>query len=399
MPLTAARLILPVLAVLLSMGTPATAQVFTDRFDGGMNSTDPAARQNWAAFTGDGEATMTFARENGQGVVRVDATGDRRGIWWAVIKRSISQSIGRRDFARSHRELHVEARVRSRTAPRRLNLSVNHTRTTDFHANLAEFDLPDTEWHLIAFTTHGFDAGAGDEVFAQLALIDWGIDRFEVDIDWFTVTLVDPRRAPPDRGEPLPYRPSIAPPESFRSSVAAAADATLDMAYPTVNFRDWTDMTAGGGERLLSTSGSQMIVLRFDLTAWRGREPDGWGVLELTTHNVARAPTDLEEFGYLRAAEILGGEPGWRREAVTLDSFLAGRPRREVLGQMFMDTPPVEARGAVTRIGVSPPVLRRLLSGQAKGIAIQAQGAVNAAFFSAVARDPAARPVLRFNVK
>jgi hypothetical protein len=387
------------LALALSLATPATAQVFADRFDGQPEALDPAARSNWAAFTGDGEATISFTKADGQGAVRVDATHDRRGIWWAIIKRSISDAIGRRDFRRSRRELHVEARVRSRTAPRRLNLSVNHTRTTDFHANLAEFDLADTEWHTLAFTTHGFDAGAGDEVFAQLALIDWGIDRFEVDVDWFTVTVVDPRRAPPDQGEPLPYRPPLAPAGALRNAAPAVADATLDTAYPNVNFRDWTDRTAGGGERLLSTSGSQLIALRFDLTRWQGREPDGWGVLELTTQNVSRAPTDLEEFGYLRVVEILGGDPSWRREAVTLDSFLAGRPRAEVLGQMFMDTPPVEQRGGRTRINVSPPVMRRLLSGRSKGIAIYAQGAVNATFLSSVARDPAARPVLRFNVK
>jgi hypothetical protein len=389
--------VLLALAALLS--TPATAQVFSDRFDSGSAVSDPTSRKNWTAFTGDGEATMTFTREDGQGIVRVDATHDRRGIWWAVIKRSISDAIGRRDFRRSGRELHVEARVRSRTAPRRLNLSVNHTRSTDFHANLAEFDLPDTEWHTIAFTTHGFEAQAQDEVFAQLALIDWGIDRFEVDVDWFEVSVVDPRRAPPDQGEPLPYRPPLAAAEGFRNSVDAAADATLDTAYPMVNFRDWADMSSGGAERLLSTSGSQLIVLRFDLSAWRGREPDGWGVLELTTENVARAPTDLEEFGYLRTVEILGGEADWRRETVTLDSFLAGKPRSAVLGQMFMDTPPADARGGRTRIGVSPPVLRRLLSGQAKGIAIYAQGAVNATFRSSLATDPAARPILRFNVK
>ncbi|HEX8412739.1 MAG TPA: hypothetical protein VF637_02475, partial [Sphingomicrobium sp.] len=372
---------------------PAVAQGFNDQFDRGVITNDPTGRKNWTWFTGDGQATMTLSQENGLGVVQVDATHDQRGIWWALIKRSISAQIDVRELARADRELHIEARVRSRTAPRRVNLSVNHTRTTDFHHNLAEFDLPDTGWHTIAFTTRGFDARQGDEVFAQMALVDWGLDRFQVDIDWFKVTVVDPRRAPPDQGEPLPYRPPIAAAASFSNTVLATADATLDTAYPSVNFSGWVNMTTGAKEPLLATSGSQLIVLRFDLSAWRGRAPDGWGVLELTTESVARAPTDLEEFGYLRAAEILGGAPIWRRDTVTLDSFLAGRPRAAVLGQMFMDTPPAEARGAKTRIHVSPPVMRRLLSGEAKGIAIYAQGAVNASFFSTRASQPVNRPV------
>ena len=388
-----------VLAFAMLIAAPAVAQGFNDQFDRGPIANDPTGRKNWTWFTGDGQATMTFTQDKGLGVVQVDATHDQRGIWWALIKRSISADIDGRELARPDRELHIEARVRSRTAARRVNLSVNHTRTTDFHDNLAEFDLPDTSWHTLAFTTHGFDAGPGDEVFAQLALIDWGLDRFQVDIDWFKVTVVDPRRAPPDQGEPMPYRPPITPAASFSNAIVATADATLDTAYPSVNFSGWVNMTTGAREPLLATSGSQLIVLRFDLSAWRGQTPNGWGVLELTTESVARAPTDLEEFGYLRAAEILGGAPAWKRETVTLDSFLDGRTRAEVLGQMFMDTPPAEARGAKTRIHVSPAVMRRLLSGEAKGIAIYAQGAVNASFFSTQASLPADRPVLRFNVR
>jgi hypothetical protein len=393
------RTMLPLLAALSAASAAARPRQFIDTFDHGPIASDPAARKGWASFTGDGEATMTFAQEAGAGVIRVDATHDRRGIWWALIKHSISADIDGKALARPDRELRIEARVRSRTAPRRVNLSVNHTRTTDYDSNLAEFDLPDTDWHVIGFTTHGFDAQPRDEVFAQLALMDWGLDRYEVDVDYFKVTLVDRRAAPPDQGEPMLYRPPIPSLSSFRTSVPVAQDAIVDAAYPWVNFRAWRDMSSTDPSPTLSISGTQMIVLRFDLSAFKGRTPDGWGLLELTTENIGWAPTDLEEFGYLRVAEILGGDPTWRRDSVTLESLLADRPRSEVLGQMMMDVPPNFQRGGKTLIRVTPPVLARLLSGRTKGLAIYAQGAVNGSFYSQAATDPAKRPVLHVNFK
>lgn len=378
---------------------PVSAQEFVDRFDRGSLAVDPQARRGWAFFTGDGEATMTFSQRDGVGVVAVDATHDRRGIWWALIKRSVSASIDGRVLARPNTELRVEARVRSHTPARRVNLSVNHTRTTDFHSGLAEFDLPDTEWHVISFTTKDFDAQPRDEVFAQLALMDWGLDRFQVDIDYFKVSIVYPRGAPPDQGEPLPYRPTVGPLSAYAHAVPVAEDAIVDAAYPWVNFAKWTDMSAGDKQPLVAISGSQTTILRFDLSALHNRKPKGWGVLEITTENVGWAPNDLEEFGYLRVAEILEGDPAWRRDSVTEESFLAGKPRGAVLGQMFEDIPPSFAKGSKTLIQVSPPVLERLLSGRSKGIAIYAQGAVNAAFYSGRAVDPSMRPTLYFDVQ
>ena len=59
----------------------ATAQ-FRDDFDS--VAIDQDARTGWAFFTGDGTATMDF-RPGGEGYasILVDATTDRRGIWWA----------------------------------------------------------------------------------------------------------------------------------------------------------------------------------------------------------------------------------------------------------------------------------------------------------------------------
>jgi len=170
-------------------------------------------------------------------------------------------------------------------------------------------------------------------------------------------------------------------------------------AYPDVNFANWADMSGGTPAPALSVSGTQMIVLRPDLSAYRGRKAAGWGVLELTTESGQWAPTELEEFGYLRAMEILGGDPAWERGKVTRDSLLAGQPESAVIGQMFIDVPPNLQRGGKTYVLVSPPVLDRLISGRTKGIAIIAQGAVNASFASSAAADPAKRPKLHFSLR
>lgn len=359
---------------------------------------DPQARAGWAAFTGDGEAELSLAAEDGHAVMTVDARSDRRGIWWAVIKRSVSPFVDRQALARPDRELRVEARVRSHVAPRRINLSFNHSRTTDFHANLAEYDLGDTDWHVISLTTHGFDARPEDEIFVQLAMIDWGIDLFRLDVDYVKVEVVDPAAAGPDLGNPLPYRPSLPPLASFDRQIPAAEDAVIDSAWPEVNFGRWAAMGAGAPEPALTLGGSRIVILRWDLSAFRGRTPAGWGALALTTRNVQWAATDLEEFGYLRVAEILDGDPAWERDTVTRESFLAGRAPSQAIGQMIVDVQPSFEPGSRTVVPISPPVLERLISGRSRGLAIYAQGAVDATFVSGKA-DESAGPVLYFDLE
>ena len=98
-------------------------------------------------------------------------------------------------------ELRIEARIRVSHAPRRVNLHLNTQRTTDFHSHLMEFDIPDSEtWHTISMTTRDFPAVPGDTVFGQMALIDWGLEKYRVDVDYFKVDIVDVARAGPDNG-------------------------------------------------------------------------------------------------------------------------------------------------------------------------------------------------------
>lgn len=385
--------------LLLAVPAPLSARGFLEQFDGATLATDSLGRSGWAALTGDGEAKVALAQREGHATMTVDARSDRRGIWWAVIKRSVTPFIDPRALARPDRELRVEARVRSRIAPRRVNMSFNHSRTTDFHANLMEYDLPDTGWHVISLTTRGFDARPDDEIFVQLAMIDWGTDRFELDIDYIEVEVVDPANSGPDKGEPLPYRPPLPPLSSFSESVAPIEDGMIDSVHPTVNFRAWADLSDGDASPAMSIGGTQAVILRWDPASWRGREPHGWAALELTTESVQWAPTGLEEFGFLRVAEILGGDPGWERDTVTEENLLQGKRRSDVFGQMIVDIQPAFASGGKTVVAISPPVLRRLISGRTKGLVIYPQGAVNATFHSVRSPDEASRPRLHFNVK
>ncbi len=181
----------------------------------------------WTFLTGDGAAVMDFAQAGGLGRVRVDATRDTSNIWWALIKRNVAPYLDLSRLGRG-RELRATVRVRASAAPRRVNLHFNTQRTTDFHTHLMEFDLPDTLWHTLSMTTHGFEAYPGDTVHAQLALMDWGIGRWGVDIDWYRVDVVDPDSVGPDLGEPIPYRPPVPDPASFAEHLAAAETATID---------------------------------------------------------------------------------------------------------------------------------------------------------------------------
>jgi hypothetical protein len=170
--------------------------------------------------------------------VVVDATRDQRGIWWALIKRRVSGSLDLALLERPGYELRIEARVRTSHAPRRVNLHLNTQRTTDFHSHLMEFDLPEAgTWQTVSMTTRDFDARPGDTVFGQLALMDWGRDRYRVDVDYFKVDVVAAATAEPDVGEAVPYHPPIPDPGAFVHSVPAVAAAVVDRRHPDVNLR------------------------------------------------------------------------------------------------------------------------------------------------------------------
>ena len=358
------------------------------------------ALENWRVASGSGDlianSTVTLTQQNGIGLFKIDATKDRRNIWWAIMNCEITGSIDRSMLGKPGKAIRIEAKVRL-PKPRRFNMSLNHTSTTDYHDDLAEFDIDDSDWHVVSYTNDDFGAKPSDRVYMQLAVMDAGREVITVEVDYIKVTIVDAASAAPDLGDPLPYRPPLGGPETFAQAMHVTEDAIIDSEYPWVNFSKWHDASADS-KPLLSVSGTQTSILRWDFSKLAGKTPKGWGLLVLTTHNVHFAPSDLEEFGYIRLVEIKDGDPSWTREKVTYESLLEGKPVSEVIHpQLIMDTPPELKQGAKTIIPVSPAVMKRLLSGKTKGLAIYSQGAVNASFASNEADDKNDRPTLFLN--
>ena len=199
----------------LVLGAPLAAQ-FRDDFDGPVLAKDPAGANGWGFVTGEGRAVMDFVQGPGFATITVDATKDRRNVWWAFIIRRVSGALDLALLEKPGHELRIEARIRTDHAPRRVNLHLNTQKTTDFHSHLMEYDLAEAgTWYTISMTTRGFEAGPGDTVNAQMALMDWGLGRYRVDVDYFKVDVVDAAKAGPDLGAPIPYHPPVADPASF----------------------------------------------------------------------------------------------------------------------------------------------------------------------------------------
>ena len=369
------------LLVVLATGS-AEAQ-FLDNFDVSEIRADPTGVGGWSYFAGDGEATIDFRGTNeGYASILVDATRDRRNIWWALIKRRVSAVLDLEQLCQPGWELRVEARIRSSHAPRRVNLHVNTQRTTDFHSHLMEFDIPEAErWHTISMTTRDFPVEPGDTVFAQIALMDWGHGRYRVDVDYFKVDVVEAARAGPDLGEPLPYHPPTADPGGFRYRAAAAESALIDFANPDTNLGEWSVLEEGSRRPLLTVSGTTWVILRWDLEPFRSRRVAESGLLELTTHSVERNADEMKDFGLVRVVEILDGDPEWRRNTVTVNGLLQAEAVEEVFNpQMIVDWPVDERRGATTRFTIPRPVLQRLVDGRTRGLAIMPLGSIVASF-------------------
>jgi hypothetical protein len=386
------------LVAMLAAATPAAAQ-FRDDFD--RVKTDPAGKTGWRFRTGDGKATMQV-RQGGKGYASllVDATADRRGIWWALFNREVSKEMDLGRLEKPGHEVRIEARIRVSHAPRRVNLQIQTQRTTDYHSHLMEYDIPQAEtWHTISMTTHGFDAGPGDTLIGHMAIFDWGLAKYRVDVDYVQVDIVESATAGPDLGGPIPYHPPIADPKSFAHEVPVIADGMLDLVNTDVNLNDWTMRDGDRKVRVLTVDGTHHAILRWDLKAFAGQTVAASGLLELTTHSVARKAEDVPDFGLLRVVEILGGDPAWDPSTVTTDSFRRGAALQQVLNtQMVIDGAAAPGDGAKTYLTIPVPVLQRLVDGKTYGLAIQALGALSASVYALENDDGGNGARLRFNV-
>jgi hypothetical protein len=373
--------------VLTSITFSLPAQ-FIDHFDG------DGAPEGWVFDTGDGRATIDFKQKNGIATLYVDATRDQMNIWWALTRRRIS-GLDMRKLIRPEYELRVEARIRVSHAPRRVNLHVNHQRTTDFHSHLMEFDIPDTlNWHTISMTTRDFDTQSGDSINAHLALMDWGLGKYRVDFDYFRVDVVNRNTVEKDMGMPLPYHPPLADPSTFSLHVDAAHDAVIDKAFPEKNFNDWSVYGRS------NDSGTQFVILRWDLRALKGKKVKRAGLLELSPHSVQRSTAFRKDFGMIRITEILAGDPAWNDEEVTYDNLKGSQRIDHVINtQMIIDDSVTWNAESKVLFTISQPVLQRLIDGKTKGIAILPLGAVNASFYTRENTNTALRPRLHLEVE
>ena len=356
---------------------------FRDDFD--PLRTDPSGKGGWRFRTGEGEATMALEqREPGVASVLVDATADRRNVWWAFIQREVREGLDLSLLARPGWEVRIEARIRSSHAPRRVNLQVQTQRTTDYHSHLMEFDIPDAgEWQTISMTTRDFDARPGDTLIAHMALMDWGRSTYRVDVEYVDLRIVEVSDAGPDRGAAVPYHPPLRDPRTFRMDVPVVADSTIDLDEPAVALGDWSTRGASGLVPLLAVGGSRCAILRWDLGAHAGRRVNGSGLLVLTTRSVHRKAEEIPDRGLLRVVEILGGDPSWEERTVTAASFLRDEPIDAALNpQMIIDWPAADADGARTLLTIPQPVLQRLIDGRTRGIAVTALGPLSAALYA-----------------
>jgi hypothetical protein len=385
-------------SALLILGVPLAAQ-FRDDFT--TLRKDPAGASGWGTQTGEGRVVMDILPGSGLATVAVDATQDRRGVWWAVIVRQVQGTLDLARLARPGFELRAEARVRTDTAPRRVNLSFNTQKTTDFHSHLMEYDLAETgRWYTISLTTHGFEAGPGDTVNVQMALMDWGLGRYRVDVDYFRVDVVEAGKAGPDLGPPIPYHPPVADPDSFALSVPAAADLTVDLAEPDVNLNDWTVTDASGRAAAIAVGGTRLALLRWDFGRLAGKRVAGPGLLQLTTRALGRPAADHPDFALLRVVETIGGEPGWDEKSATWTGIARGAPRELVLDpQMIIDWPVTPGDGGKTYLTIPAVVLQRLLDGRTLGIALTPLGSLEASFYSREERGGSSAARLLFNVQ
>jgi hypothetical protein len=391
-----------IILILIVLTSGISQAQFVDNFDN-------KKIDGWFFFTGDGHATMDFVQKDGYATIVVDGRKDKDNCYWTLIKRDVTASLDMNKFKDPSYQLRVEAKVRLHNAPRRVNMMINTQRTTNFHIDLMEFDIPDTtDWHVISMTTKKFDVVPTDTVYVQLCVTDYGLDKYYVDLDYYRADIVNVNEAGPDKGVLVPYHPPIPDVNAFSNHIGVTQDCLINTDYPNINFNDWSVKEKEGDARILTINGNQWAILRWDFEIYKNMKAEGAGLLELTTQSVTKGGNYIEaygqdfgeEFGKVRVIEILGGDPGWDQNKVTYNNLTQGKDYADVFNtQMIYDTELSEERGGKNFITISRPVLQRLIDGKTKGLLIRPLGAIDASFYASENKTGAEGPKLHFNVE
>lgn len=365
------KLLLHIVSILFFISSYVFSQ-FVDNFN------SPSI--DWTYFGGDGNVEMDFRIENGAGELNVDASEDVNNIWWALIKKNITTNIDLALLSQDEYELRIEAKLKVSHAPKRLNLHFNTLRTTDFHSNLMEYEIQDTNnWHIISMTTNGFDAIVGDSTYVQLALMDWGSDNYEVLVDYIKVDVIHKNLTEKDLGNIVPYHPTIPSVEKFNSNIKASNVATISTVHTNENFSQWQNHSNSTNENVVSVSSDQIIIMKWDSSDFRGMTIQENGLLELTLHSFQTGRFSLEELGQVRLVEIFDGNPKWEENTVTFNNFTNEKKLDEVFNsQHIYDLDLSSQSGSKKYFTVSKFVLNRIISSETIGLALKALGPINA---------------------
>lgn len=362
--------------------------------------------EDWFFFPGDGTPTMDFIQKDGYATVFVDGSTDKHNVYWTILKRDIAEYVDLKKLKDPDYELRVEAKVRIHNPPHRVNFMVNTQRTTVYHHDLLEFDLPDTNWHVISMVTNNLDAVPGDSLYVQFSVTDFGLRQYEVDLDYFKADIINIKKDWPTSPLAVPYHPPIPELSTFTHQLEVTRDALINSYFPEVNFNDWHVREKDNEARILTINENQWAVLRWDLEAYKNSKADGAGVFEFTTYSVPYGGNYMEayekgygeEFPRVRVIEILGGDADWDQETVTYDKLIEGKDYEEVFNtQMIYDTQMEEVHGSKNLITISQPVLQRLLDGTTKGLLIRPLGAIDPSFYASEDKNGDG-PKLYFNV-
>jgi hypothetical protein len=374
-----------------------------------LDSFDNKKIEGWFFFTGDGFATMDFIQNNGYATIYIDATKDKYNVYWTLIKRNVTAYLDLEKLKDPSFQLRVEAKVRVHNAPRRINFMVNTNRTTNYHIDLMEYDIPDTSnWHIISMTTKKFEAVPGDSVYVQLCATDYGLEKYYIDLDYYRADIININLAGPDKGELVPYHPPILELSTFSNHLDVTHDCLINSDFPSVNFNNWHVKEQENETRILTINANQWAILRWDFEKYRNIKIDGSGLLELTTHSIPKGGSYIEaygedfgiEFDKVRVIEIIGGDPQWDQNKVTYNNFIQSHELSDVFNsQMVYDLDVSEKSGDKNFVTISKPVLQRLLDGKTKGLLIRPLGALDASFYASENKLGNNCPKLHFNIQ
>jgi hypothetical protein len=163
-----------------------------------------------------------------------------------------------------------------------------------------------------------------------------------------------------------------------------AEDATIDLDFTDYNFNNWSATDEKGNiVKLLTVSGNQYVILKWNFEKYKNMKVTGPAVLELTTYSLQNSPDYKKDFGMIRVVEILDGKDNWLDENITFEALTEGKAISEVFNsQMIIDGDVNKLRGEKNYFVISRPVMQRLLDGKTKGIVIKPLGSVVASFYA-----------------